>query len=42
MNARSDWQWDEFRHVGADYSDVTEVEEYDRRTAQFRHEERTS
>lgn len=30
------WRWNEFQHVGADFSSVAEVEAYDRKHAQFR------
>lgn len=36
MNTRPVWQWNEFHHVGADFSDVAEVEAYDRKHAEFR------
>lgn len=34
--ANSDWQWNEMQQVGTDYSDIAEVEVYDRRMAQLR------
>jgi ubiquinone/menaquinone biosynthesis C-methylase UbiE len=30
------WQWNEIQQVGTDYSDVAEVERYDRRMGEFR------
>jgi SAM-dependent methyltransferase len=33
---RPGWQWDEFRQAGTDYTDVSEVERYDRRMGEFR------
>jgi putative AdoMet-dependent methyltransferase len=31
-----DWQWDEMKQVGTDFTDEAEVEQYDRRMAGFR------
>lgn len=31
-----DWQWNEIQQVGTDYTDVAEVERYDRRMGEFR------
>lgn len=36
MNAQQNWQWNEFQQVGADFSDLAEVEAYDRRMGQLR------
>jgi putative AdoMet-dependent methyltransferase len=30
------WQWDEMRQAGTDYTDIAEVERYDRRMSRFR------
>lgn len=31
-----EWQWDEMKQIGTDYTDLAEVEAYDRRMATFR------
>jgi ubiquinone/menaquinone biosynthesis C-methylase UbiE len=36
MKTQPDWQWNEFQHIGADFSDLDEVEDYDRKHGQFR------
>jgi ubiquinone/menaquinone biosynthesis C-methylase UbiE len=36
MNTKASWMWNEFQYVGADFSDLAEVEEYDRKHGQFR------
>lgn len=36
MTTQPKWHWNEFQHVGADFSDIAEVEEYDRKHGQFR------
>lgn len=36
MIKQKPWQWNEYQHVGADFSDLLEVQEYDRKHRQFR------
>jgi len=36
MIQKPDWQWDEMQQVGTDYTDLKEVEAYNKRMADFR------
>ncbi len=36
MDGQAAWQWNEVQQLGTDYTDVTEVERYERRMGEFR------